>query len=141
MRPFLVSESLGTEIDWAVFARTRADLGNGFVRVFGYFREDGDQAITAIEQAVRANAATALVLPAHKLKGEAREFGARALAELAEHIEFQARDCIEWRIAPTDLVEHVVNLRPLFEATVEAIDMASNPLMQRRGTTALGRAA
>ncbi len=130
-----------TEIDWARFAKTHADLGSGFMRVFGYFQEDGDKAITAIEQAVRANATTAIILPAHSLKSEARQFGAVALGDLAEHIEFHARDCLEWRTEPSALVEFVVNLRPLFQATIEALDAACNPLMQRRTPSNVGRAS
>ncbi len=129
------------EMDWAKFERTRNDLGSGFVRVFGYFQQDGAGSVTAIEDAVRNNSATALVLPAHKIKSEAREFGALALAELAEDIEFQARDCVEWRVDTASLVEHVVKLRPLFEATLELIDIASNPLMQRRNDLGRMRAA
>ena len=66
------------------------------------------------------------------LKSEAREFGAVALAALAEDIELSARDCVEWRQNPADLVEQVVALRPLYEATVQAIDEATNPLKSRR---------
>lgn len=120
------------DIDWVKFDRARGDLGNGFVRVFGYFQDDGVVSVGAIEEAVRNNSATAVVLPAHKIKSEAREFGALSLAALAEDIEFQARDCVEWRVDTVSLVEHVVKLRPLFEATLAMIDVASNPLMQRR---------
>jgi histidine phosphotransfer protein HptB len=128
----LVSENQGTEIDWNAFAQTKADLGNGFVRILGYFREDGAKSVASIEESVRNGAAAPLVLPAHKLKTEAREFGALALAELAEHVEMVARDCVEWHQAPTALVEHVVGLRALFEASLAELDEASNPLMQRR---------
>jgi histidine phosphotransfer protein HptB len=120
------------DVDWTIFSRARTELGAGFVRFFGYFREDGDKSITCIEEAVRHGEAAKLVLPADKLKNEAREFGAMELAALAEHIEMQARDCIEWHQDPAALVEHIVKLRPLFESTIEALDAASNPLKQRR---------
>ncbi len=118
-------------IDWTKFARARADLGHGFVRVFGYFREDGAKAVAVIESSVRNGAAVPIVLPAHKLKSEAREFGAMALAEAAEHIEMVARDCVEWRFEPTSLVEHAIGLRALFDASILALDERSNPLVQR----------
>jgi histidine phosphotransfer protein HptB len=136
-----VQQKADFEMDWAKFAQTRSDLGAGFVRVFGYFQQDGAQSIAAIEAAVRNNAAASVVLPAHKIKSEAREFGALALAALAEDIEFQARDCVEWRVDTTSLVEYVVNLRPLLEATIAIIDAASNPLMQRRTAFDAERAA
>jgi HPt (histidine-containing phosphotransfer) domain-containing protein len=128
----LLSGSVETNVDWTAFAQARRDLGDGFVRLFGYFREDGAKAIAAIEGAVRQGQAAPIVLPAHKLKSEAREFGAVALAALAEDIELSARDCVEWRQNPADLVEQVVALRPLYEATVQAIDEATNPLKSRR---------
>ena len=120
------------KIDWAEFARAKQELGQGFVRILGYFREDGDKSIREIEDAIRKGQSTALVLPAHKLKNEAREFGANQLALLAEDIEMQARDFIEWRISPEALLKEVVALRPLFEVTIEALDSACNPLSQRR---------
>lgn len=127
-----MSGSVENNVDWTAFAQARRDLGDGFVRLFGYFREDGAKAITAIEGAVRQGQAAPIVLPAHKLKSEAREFGAVALAALAEDIELSARDCVEWRQNPADLVEQVVALRPLYEATVQAVDEATNPLKSRR---------
>jgi histidine phosphotransfer protein HptB len=127
-----VSAPLDLNIDWAQFACTRADLGHGFVRILGYFREDGAKSVAMIEAAVKAGTAIPLVLPAHKLKSEAREFGALALAEAAEHIELVARDCVEWHSEPTALVQDAISLRPLFEATIAALDERSNPLQQRR---------
>lgn len=120
------------EVDWTAFAQARQDLGDGFVRLFGYFQEDGAKAISTIESAVRQGQAAPIVLPAHKLKSEAREFGAFALAALAENIEMSARDCVEWHQNPADLVEQVVALRPLYDATVQSIDEATNPLKSRR---------
>lgn len=125
-------DSVQNTVDWTAFAQARRDLGDGFVRLLSYFREDGAKAIAAIEGAVRQGQAAPIVLPAHKLKSEAREFGAVALAALAEDIELSARDCVEWRQNPADLVEQVVALRPLYEATVQAIDEATNPLKSRR---------
>lgn len=127
-----MSEEDVSGIDWAHFERTRSELGSSFVRLLGYFHEDGEKSIAAIEDAVRRSQAAPMVLPAHKLKSEAREFGAFELATLAEHIELSARNCVEWRTDPTELVEHVVKLRPLFKSTMADLDEASNPLMQRR---------
>ncbi len=120
-------------IDWAEFARARQELGQNFVRILDYFKEDGRKAISQLEDAIRSRQSAALVLPAHKLKNEAREFGAEQLARLAEEIEMQAREFIEWRISPEILLKEVVALRPLFLATIEALDAASNPLQNRRG--------
>lgn len=119
-------------VDWGVFARVRTELGSGFVRILGYFREDGIKSVGQIEQAIRDRSAAALVLPAHTLKGEARQFGAEPLAALAEEIETAARRCVEARETPDELIERVVELRPLFEATLRLFDRETNPLVDRR---------
>jgi histidine phosphotransfer protein HptB len=119
-------------VDWSVFARVRTELGTGFVRILGYFREDGVKSVAAIEQAIRERNAAALVLPAHTLKGESRQFGAEPLASLAEDIETVARRCVEARETPDELIERVVELRPLFEATLRLFDREVNPIVERR---------
>ena len=119
-------------VDWAVFARVRTELGSGFVRILGYFREDGIKSVGQVEQAIRERSAAALVLPAHTLKGEARQFGAVPLADLAEVIETTARRCVESREAPDELIERVVELRPLFDSTLRLFDREANPLVDRR---------
>lgn len=119
-------------VDWNAFARVRTELGTGFVRILGYFREDGVKSVAAIEQAVRERNAAALVLPAHTLKGESRQFGAEPLALLSEHIETVARRCVEARETPDELIERVVELRPLFDATLRLFDREVNPIVERR---------
>ena len=79
-------------VDWTVYTAARAELGAQFVRILGYFREDGTKSVAAIEAAMRGANAAAMVIPAHTLKGEARQFGAEPLADLAERIETIARD-------------------------------------------------
>jgi histidine phosphotransfer protein HptB len=120
-------------IDWAAFQTARGELGADFIRILGYFREDGAKSVVAIEAAVRANNSVAIVMPAHTLKGEARQFGADSLADVAEIIETHARQCIEWGHTPEGVIEHVVKLRPLFAQTLEAFDKETNPLVERRG--------
>jgi histidine phosphotransfer protein HptB len=119
-------------IDWKAFAQTRTLMGAGFVRVLGYFREDGMKSVAAIEQGFKDRSSTALVLPAHTLKGESWQFGATQLATLAEEIEHSARRYIEIRQDPSDLVEKIVQLRPVFEATMTAYEKEVSPLIERR---------
>ncbi|WP_174297980.1 Hpt domain-containing protein [Sphingomonas bacterium] len=129
-------------VDWAAFGRCRAELGSGFVRILGYFREDGVKSVAAIEAAVRAGDPVAIVIPAHTLKGEARQFGAEPLADLAETIEVFARDCVERQDTPELAVEHVVKLRPLFRDTLALLEREANPLVGRRlATGGFGRKA
>ena len=130
-------------VDWVHFERSRAELGPGFIRILGYFREDGAKSVAQIEQAMREQNTPALVIPAHTLKGEARQLGAEPLAKIAELIESTARFCVETHRFPDELVKDVVELRKVFEQTVELFDRATNPLMSRTRTapTGFGRKA
>ena len=128
-------------IDWNAFGETRNLLGAGFVRILGYFLEDGTKSVAAIEEAMRLKDSTKLVMPAHTLKGEAWQFGANRLALLAEEIEVAARHYVEIQIDPSELVEKVVRLRPLFEATVLALEAETSPLVERRPVAAAQRNA
>lgn len=119
-------------VNWATFAETRTMLGEAFVRVLGYFREDGIKSVAAIEQAIRERDSAKLVLPSHTLKGESWQFGAERLAALSEEIEVAARHYVEIRQGPEELVEKVVQLRPLFEATLSALEAEASPLVERR---------
>ena len=118
-------------VDWALFEKNRAELGPGFIRIISYFREDGAKSVAQIEAAMREQNTTALVLPAHTIKGESRQLGAEPLAAIAELIETTARLCIETHRFPDELVPEVVHLRKLFNETVELFDKATNPLMTR----------
>ena len=128
-----------TLVDWDSFSRARAELGAAFVRILGYFREDGVKSVAAIEVAMRLQDAAAMVIPAHTLKGEARQFGADPLAAVAESIEMLARDCVETRDTPEQALADVVKLRPLFEQTLAMLEREANPLAERRPTAGFGR--
>lgn len=119
-------------INWETFAQTRVLLGAGFVRILGYFREDGMKSVAALEEAMRLNDSAKLVLPTHTLKGESWQFGAERLATLCEEIEVSARHYVEIRQDPSDLVEKAAQLRPMFEATLAALEKEASPLMERR---------
>ena len=71
-----LSDELPDTVDWALFEKNRAELGPGFIRIINYFREDGAKSVAQIEQAMRDENTTGLVLPAHTMKGEARQLGA-----------------------------------------------------------------
>jgi HPt (histidine-containing phosphotransfer) domain-containing protein len=134
-----VSEEARNIVDWAYFEKSRTELGPGFIRILSYFKEDGVKSIAQIEQAMRDENTTALVIPAHTLKGEARQLGAEPLATIAELIETTARFCLEARRFPDELVPQVVELRVLFDRTVELFDKATNPLVSRAPGTGFGR--
>jgi histidine phosphotransfer protein HptB len=134
-----VSDDPSNILDWAHFEKSRSELGPGFIRILSYFKEDGIKSIAQIEQAMREENTVALVIPAHTLKGESRQLGAEPLAKIAELIETTARFCIESRRFPDELVPEVVELRRLFDETIDLFDKATNPLMTRSGAGGFGR--
>jgi histidine phosphotransfer protein HptB len=119
-------------VDWNRFGHARAQLGSNFWRVMGYLRDDGHKAVCTIEESLRANNAVGLVEPAELLKTEAEQMGAVAVAEVAEKIELQARDCVEWHQSPEWLVADVVQLRTMFEETVAMFEREASPLLERK---------
>lgn len=126
-------------IDWAHFERSRTELGPGFIRILSYFREDGAKSIEQIEHAMHEQNTTALVLPAHTIKGESRQLGAEPLAKVAELIESTARLCVETHRFPDELVPQVVELRKLFNQTIDLFEKATNPLVSRAPAAGFGR--
>ena len=127
-------------VDWSTFASVRSELGANFVRILGYFREDGEKSVAKIEAAMHAKDAAAMIIPAHTLKAEARQFGAEPLAEIAEEIENSARHAVEIRLFPDEILPQVAQLRPLYRETMGLLEERANPLVQRR-PTAFGRRA
>jgi len=134
-----LSEAAPDVVDWAHFEKSRTELGPAFIRILSYFKEDGVKSIAQIEQAMREENTTALVIPAHTLKGEARQLGAEPIAKIAELIETTARFCVENGRFPDELVPEVVELRALFNQTVELFEKATNPLQTRTAPTGFGR--
>jgi len=141
MRSLRVADEARNIVDWGHFEKSRSELGPSFIRILSYFKEDGVKSIAQIEQAMHEQNTTALVIPAHTLKGESRQLGAEPLAKIAELIETTARFCIESRRFPDELVPEVVQLRRLFNETIELFDKATNPLVSRSGPGGFGRKA
>ena len=138
-----MSDDSSDIVDWGHFEKSRAELGPGFIRILSYFREDGQKSVAQIEQAMREQDTVALILPAHTIKGESRQFGAEPLAKIAELIEQTARLCVETHRFPDELVPEVVQLRKLFNETVDLFEKATNPLVTRSapGPAGFGRKA
>ena len=134
-----MSDEVQNVVDWAHFEKYRTELGPGFIRILTYFKEDGAKSVAQIEQAMRDENTVSLVLPAHTLKGESRQLGAEPLAKIAELIETTARFCVESHRFPDELVPEVVQLRTLFDQTIELFEKATNPLVQRTAPTGFGR--
>lgn len=119
-------------MDWIVYAETRLALGPNFVRILGYFREDGTESVRKIEDAMRAQDPVPMVDAAHSLKGESLQFGAVRLSEAAERIEMTARSCVEHHDTPEEVLPLVVALRPMFEETLALLEQDSSPLIERQ---------
>jgi HPt (histidine-containing phosphotransfer) domain-containing protein len=126
-------------IDREKLAGLRQELGANFPRILGYFREDGVKSIDAIEEAVRARSAVALVRPAHTLKGESLQFGAVRLAAMAAMIEECARQAVEDHVFPAEVVECAVRLRPLFDEALGLLTRESSFTAPIRRAVGFGR--
>ena len=120
-------------VDWSTFSQMRTELGASFVRILGYFREDGEKAVAKIEDAMHRGDAAALVLPAHTLKAEARQFGAGPVGALAQSIEEAGRRAVESRHFPDHILPEVAKLRSLYSRTMDMLEEETNPLVARRG--------
>ena len=70
------------------------------------------------------------IFPAFRAMGT--QFGADKLAMLSEEIEVAARQYVEIHQDPAELVEKVVELRPIFEATLAALEAEASPLVDRK---------
>jgi HPt (histidine-containing phosphotransfer) domain-containing protein len=103
-------------------------LGAGLPRILGYYQEDGAKSIVQIEQAMAAGNASAMVIPAHTLKGESRQFGAARMGDIAEAIEKTARWCIEHHSAPDEVAAEVAMLRGCFAETLLALGTSTPPI-------------
>jgi histidine phosphotransfer protein HptB len=125
-------------VDWTKFAQMRTELGASFVRILGYFREDGEKAVARIEDAMRRGDAAGFVLPAHTLKAEARQFGAEPLAALAEEIEEIARRAVEAGFFPDNVLPQVARLRPTYANTLDLLEAETNPRVVRRSSFGKG---
>lgn len=118
-------------IDQAVLEKSRATLGADFIRIVGYFLEDGEKSVAQIEAAFHDRSAVGIVRPAHTLKGEASQIGAVAVGELAGLIEAGARRAVEVQDDPSELLVPIASLRPLWAETAALLDRETNPLVQR----------
>ena len=58
---------------------------------------------------------------------------------MAELIESTARLCVETHRFPDELVPQVVELRKLFDQTVDLFEKATNPLVSRAPAVGFGR--
>ena len=127
-----MADAVQVIIDWERFAQARVQLGSNLVRVVGFFRDDGQKSVDAIENALKARNAISIIGPADLLKTDAMQIGALTVAELAEDIEFGARDCVEWHQSPESLIAPVMQLRSIFEDSLAQLEREVNPLVVRR---------
>lgn len=79
-------------IDPQVLKETRALVGERMSLIVGYFLEDAQNYVSAIERGVMDKAPVAsFIQPAHTLKSSAKQFGLMLLSDMARRIEELAR--------------------------------------------------
>ena len=127
-------------VNWTTFAQTRALIGNEFATILGYYRDDAAKCVVAVEQAYKLRDAISMVRPAHTLKGDSLQFGGEALGKLAEHIEHNARRCVEEHRAPDSLDTEILRLRPMLIETLACFEreLKNNMVPMRRPAVAAG---
>ena len=118
-------------LDEAALNVSRSDLGGNFAKFLRYFEEDGVKSVAAIEAAVRGGNSAGIVEPANVLSDEADQLGARRLSYAAGEIEDAARHLVEIRQTPEQLVPVIVQLREIFDLTMEKLKAETNPLVER----------
>ncbi|MGB7405326.1 MAG: Hpt domain-containing protein [Pacificimonas sp.] len=127
-------------VDLETFERLRETMGPRLISIIGYFAEDGQAAVNKIESSQRAGDAAEMVMPAHTLKTEAWQLGAKPLGDLTETIEQKARRCVEYGDPPDDLLTDVAQLGPLFRETLSIFKNETDPRMKHREPKRFGRA-
>jgi len=127
-------------VNWTTFGQTRELIGNDFVKILGYYRDDAAKCVVAVEQAYKLRDAVSMVRPAHTLKGDSLQFGGEAIGRLAEHIEHAARRCVEEHSAPDSLDVEILRLRPLLIETLAQFEreLKSGAVQARRPAAAGG---
>jgi len=134
-------------LDEAELARTLHAVAQDFVRLVGYFGDDGVCCVAQVEAAHAAGDAAALVGPAHRLKGEARQLGAVRLGDIAAEIERTARRCVEEQVPPATITQEVQALRVCFAQTLALLSAltpgrrATRPVAPPRTRRIFGRRA
>lgn len=125
-----------TDINWQILRKTQNRFGNHFFMHFGYFITESPGAIQKIEDAMRANNAAKMVLPANRLAEDAFLFGAIALGELAETVEHKAQECVTKRTTPEILKQDICKLPLLYHTSISRIEREISPLVHRKSRIA-----
>jgi HPt (histidine-containing phosphotransfer) domain-containing protein len=134
-------ESVNQIVDQDRFKQAKAELGDSFVRILSYYRDDGAKMIDEIEKAAREHSAINMVRPAHTLKGDSLMVGGDAIGLVAEEIEKAARLSVEMHDFPDYVLPKVRELRGLFDQTIAHFEretavrppMPVMPAVPRRG--------
>ena len=124
-----MEEAAGNLVDWAKFARMRTELGAISCASSAISARMARKRSRRIEEAMHRRDAAALVLPAHTMKAEARQFGAEPLGDLAEEIEQAGRRALESRLFPDEILPQVARLRPIYLRTMALFERETNPLV------------
>jgi HPt (histidine-containing phosphotransfer) domain-containing protein len=122
-----VQEQANHIVDQERFRQARSELGDSFVRILSYYRDDGAKMIEEIEKAARDRSAINLVRPAHTLKGDSLMVGGDAIGMAAEEIEKAARLSVEMHDFPDHVLLTVRELRSLFAETIAYFDRETAP--------------
>lgn len=111
------------------FAHAQDQLGAAFPMIVDIFAEEAEKSVGMLARAMAALDAAGMIIPAHSIKGEARQFGARLLAELAERIEAGARQCVSQGREPVELD---LPVRQIAQTLTQSVATMRETLVRRR---------
>ena len=108
-------------LDAAAVIEARTMMLDKFPRLVEFFLEDATIYIGKIEEGLIARNAQLIVPPAHTLKSSARQMGAAKLADVAMHIETEARKALSARGTIEHLAPDISALKTLLAQTRAAL--------------------
>lgn len=109
-------------LDANAVIEARTMMLDKFPRLVSFFLEDAESYIAKIEEGLIARNAQLVVPPAHTLKSSARQMGASKLADIAMHIETEARKALGASGSITHLTPEINELKSLLVRTRTAFE-------------------
>lgn len=120
--------NIRTEINWQRFEKTKSRLGSRFFDHLNYFMDDCPRSLFAIEHGIQSADALSMILPADRLAEDAELFGADDVADIANHILRRAQHCITHQKRPDELLDSVIELRPVIADSLRQLRARISPL-------------
>lgn len=114
-------------IDWARFNLVRDYADRRIARLVGYFREDAEAHLATADAAARSGQLVQMIGQLEALRRDAIQIGALGVAELAEAIEHEARDIVDYGNSAFALPPGLPALHRAVQDTLAALEEDISP--------------